>query len=102
MISSEQVSLSPETVEEISKIFKVLADPTRIRILYLLSQGECSVTRVAEILDLSQSAVSHQLSLLRNLRLVKFRREGQTFFYTCDDDHVIDLLLQTIQHVRHD
>jgi DNA-binding transcriptional ArsR family regulator len=98
----EQVALSPETVEEVSKLFKALADPTRIRILYLLSQGECSVTRVAEMLDLSQSAVSHQLSLLRTLRLVKYRREGHTFYYSCDDDHVIHMLLQTIRHVQHD
>jgi ArsR family transcriptional regulator len=100
--SSEKTHLPTETVEEVSKIFKALADPTRIRILYLLSQGECSVTRVAEMLDLSQSAVSHQLSLLRTMRLVKYRREGHTFFYTCDDDHVIHLLLQTIRHVQHD
>lgn len=102
MASPRQTLLSPETVEEVSKIFKVLSDPTRIRILYLLSQGESSVTRVAEMLDLSQSAVSHQLSLLRTLRLVKYRREGHTFYYTCDDDHVIHLLLQTIRHVQHD
>lgn len=94
--------MSPETVEEVSQIFKVLADPTRIRILYLLSQEECSVTHIAEVLELSQSAVSHQLSLLRTLRLVKFRREGHTYYYTCDDDHVINLLTQTIRHIEHD
>lgn len=82
MAAQEQSVLSPETVEEVSRLFKALADPTRIRILYLLSRGECSVTRVAEMLDLSQSAVSHQLSLLRTLRLVKYRREGHTFYFT--------------------
>lgn len=102
MKPTEHTFLSPETVEEVSQIFKVLADPTRIRILYLLSQEECSVTHIAEVLELSQSAVSHQLSLLRTLRLVKFRREGHTYYYTCDDDHVINLLTQTIRHIEHD
>ena len=102
MKPTEHTFLSPETVEEVSQIFKVLADPTRIRILYLLSQEECSVTHIAEVLELSQSAVSHQLSLLRTLRLIKFRREGHTYYYTCDDDHVINLLTQTIRHIEHD
>jgi DNA-binding transcriptional ArsR family regulator len=99
---SEHFHLTDQTVEEAALIFKALADSTRIRILYLLSEEECSVGHIAEVLDLSQSAVSHQLSLLRSLRLVKSRREGRTIYYTCDDEHVIRLLHQTIQHVQHD
>ncbi|OYD06267.1 ArsR/SmtB family transcription factor [Paludifilum halophilum] len=94
--------LSPELVEEVSQTFKALADPTRIKILYLLSQEECSVGHISEVLELSQSAVSHQLALLRNLHLVRYRRAGHTFYYSCDDDHVITLLKQTIRHIEHD
>ena len=93
--------LSPEAVDKVSQIFKALADPTRIRVLYLLSQEECSVTHVSEVLSMSQSAVSHQLSLLRNLRLVKHRRDGKTIYYSCDDEHVISLLLQAVHHAEH-
>lgn len=94
--------LTPDTLEKVSTIFKALSDPTRIKILYLLSEEECSVTHMSEVLNLSQSAVSHQLSLLRNLRLVKFRREANTMYYSCDDDHVISLLTQAIQHAKCD
>lgn len=92
--------LSPETVDDASRIFKALADPTRIKILYLLSQEECSVNHIAEVLEMTQSAVSHQLSFLRNLRLVKYRREGNSFFYTYDDEHVITILNQVISHLE--
>ncbi len=93
--------LVTETIEQVSQTFKVLSDPTRIRILYLLSQEECSVSHIAEVLGMSQSAVSHQLSILRNLRLVKYRREGKTLYYSCDDDHVLSLLKQAIEHAEH-
>lgn len=93
--------LSTETVEEVSQIFKALSDPTRIRILYMLSQEECSVNRITEVLEMSQSAVSHQLSFLRTMRLVKSRREGITMIYSCDDNHVISLLTQAINHSEH-
>lgn len=90
--------LNPDILEQVSTIFKTLSDPTRIRILHLLSEEECSVTHISEVLGLSQSAVSHQLSLLRNLRLVKFRREANTVYYSCDDEHVISLLTQAVEH----
>src|SRR5690554_5768664 len=70
MIREEHHFLSEETVSEASTIFKALGDPTRIKILYLLSQEECSVNHIAEVLGMSQSAVSHQLATLRKLRLV--------------------------------
>lgn len=82
-------------------IFKALADPTRIKILYLLSQEECSVNHIAEVLEMSQSAVSHQLSYLRNMKLITYRREGQTLIYTYKDEHVITLLRQAIEHAIH-
>ena len=94
--------LNEETLFIVSQTFKALSDNTRIKILYLLSQKECSVNEIAEVLELHQSTVSHQLSFLKNLRLVKFRREGTTVFYSNDDQHVINLLNQAIEHACHD
>lgn len=98
---SEHLFLTDDKVDSISQIFKALADPTRLRILYLLSQEECAVNHIVEVLDMSQSAVSHQLSFLRNIRLVKKRREGTNVFYSCDDEHVVSLLNQAINHCDH-
>ncbi|CAM3109174.1 metalloregulator ArsR/SmtB family transcription factor [Paenibacillus sediminis] len=101
MNQAEHLFLSADTVENVSTIFKALSDPTRVRILYLLSQEECTVSHITEVLGMSQSAVSHQLSTLRNLKLVKNKREGNTVIYCCDDDHVIALLNQAIHHSEH-
>lgn len=101
MKTHEHLFLASDTVDEVAQTFKALADPTRIRLLYLLSQEECSVGHIAEVLDLSQSAVSHQLGFLRNIRLVKHRRDGNMLYYSCDDEHVISLLNQAIRHAEH-
>ncbi|WP_240627471.1 ArsR/SmtB family transcription factor [Thermoflavimicrobium daqui] len=101
MHKSQHHFLEELTVEEVSRTFKALSDPTRIKILYLLSQEECNVNHIAEVLDISQSAVSHQLSFLKSHRLVKSRREGKTIYYSCDDEHVIELLQMTIDHIEH-
>lgn len=93
--------LDEETLFIVSQTFKALGDPTRIRILYLLSQNEHSVNDIAEKLSLLQSTVSHQLRFLKNLRLVKYRREGTTLYYSPDDNHVMDVLQQTINHAQH-
>ena len=95
------VELSPETLEMVSQTFKALGDPTRIRILYLLSQQECSVNEIADRLELNQSTVSHQLRNLKNLNLVKKRREATTLYYSPDDQHVLDLLTKSIEHSLH-
>ncbi|TDL78823.1 ArsR/SmtB family transcription factor [Peribacillus frigoritolerans] len=95
------LDLDEETLFIASQTFKALSDPTRLRILNLLTQGERSVNEIAETLSLLQSTVSHQLRFLKNLRLVKFRREGTTLYYSQDDEHVIGLLKQTIEHARH-
>lgn len=94
-------SLDEETLFIVSQTFKALSDPTRIRILHLLFEGEHSVNEIAEELSLLQSTVSHQLRFLKNLRLVKFRREGTTLFYTHDDEHVMSILRKTIEHALH-
>lgn len=93
--------LDEETLFQLSQIFKALSDPTRIRILHFLCTGEHSVGEISEKLGLSQSATSHQLRFLKNLRLVKFRREGVSLFYSEDDPHVMGLLKQAVEHVSH-
>jgi DNA-binding transcriptional ArsR family regulator len=93
--------LDEETLFMVAQCFKALSDPTRIRILNLLLQGEHSVNEIADALSLLQSTVSHQLRFLKNVRLVKFRREGTTMYYSTDDEHVIDLLKQSINHAKH-
>lgn len=96
-----QHELNEETILKVSQIFKALGDPTRIRILNLICCQEYAVNDIAEQLGMNQSAVSHQLRLLKNMRIVKFRREGTTMYYSCDDEHVIQLLHQTIEHAKH-
>ena len=93
--------LDEETLFTVSQTFKALSDPTRIRILNLLCSGEHSVSEMAETLGLSQSNVSHQLRLLKNLGLVKYRRAGTTIYYSSDDEHVMNLLKQAIEHAAH-
>lgn len=93
--------LDEKTLFVVSQTFKALSDPTRIRILNLLCTGEHSVNEIAETLNLSQSTVSHQLRFLKNLRLVKYRRAGTSLYYSEDDDHVMNLLKQAIEHAAH-
>ncbi|MEW9676725.1 metalloregulator ArsR/SmtB family transcription factor [Lentibacillus sp. L22] len=93
--------LDEETLFVVSQTFKALGDPTRIRILHLLFHKACSVNEIAKNLHLRQSTVSHQLRFLKNLRLVTYRREGTTLYYSPDDEHVMDMLKQTIEHACH-
>lgn len=94
--------LDEETLFVVSQTFKALSDPTRIRILNLLFEKEYAVNEIAKILGLRQSTVSHQLRFLKNLRLVKYRREKTTLYYSYDDNHVMELLKQAIEHARHE
>ena len=98
----ERMELDEESLFLVSQTFKALSDPTRIRILHLLSQGEYSVNDIAEKLNLMQSTVSHQLRFLKNLRLVKSRRAGTSIFYSHEDQHVMEVLEQMIHHAQHD
>lgn len=95
------VEASSEMIERVSQLFKVLSDGTRLQILVLLSKGEANVSKIASDLAMEQSAVSHQLKLLKLNCLVKSRKEGKSVFYSLDDEHVLDILLQTIQHLEH-
>jgi len=89
-----------ELVNALADTFKVLGDATRVRILDVLSRRELCVGDIAEVLGLSESAVSHQLRLLRNAHLVRQRRAGQMMFYALDDHHVIRLFAQAHEHVQ--
>ena len=91
--------LDEASTTALAETFKVLGDPTRVRILDALAHAEVPVCDLAELLDLTQSAVSHQLRLLRGLRLVKFRREGRLAYYSLDDHHVSALLELGLEHV---
>lgn len=100
-IQTNTHELDEETLFVVSQTFKALSDPTRIRILNLLCCDEHSVNDIAEELNLGQTTVSHQLRFLKNLRLVKFRRAGTTLYYSSDDEHVMHLLHQAINHAKH-
>ncbi|HDA3564729.1 TPA: winged helix-turn-helix transcriptional regulator [Staphylococcus aureus] len=95
-IVGNKKGLDEETLFVVSQTFKALSDPTRIRILNLLFLKEYSVNEIAENLHLRQSTVSHQLRFLKNLRLVKYRREGTTLYYSHDDAHVMNMLKETV------
>ena len=90
-----------DEIQKVSQLYKVLSDPTRLRILSLLKSKELNVSMIGEQLNMEQSAVSHQLKLLRENNVVKPRREGKTIFYSLHDHHVIDLLNQTFEHIKH-
>ena len=92
--------VTADAVQGLADTFNALGDPTRVRILDALSHGELCVCDLAAVLGLSQSAVSHQLRLLRNLRVVRPRRDGRVVFYSLDDQHIISIFKQTLQHVR--
>ena len=92
--------LADKYVQPMAEIFKVLGDPTRIKILELLSHEDMCVSNIAEMLDMTHSAISHQLRVLKQNRLVKYRKEGKTVLYTLADEHVFTILSQGIEHVE--
>ena len=92
--------IGEDEVTDLAETFRTLGDPTRVRILDALSHGELCVCDLAALVRMSESAVSHQLRLLRNLRLVKPRREGRMMFYSLDDRHIISLFRQGLRHVQ--
>ena len=94
-------SLLPrQIVEGIADLFKVIGDPTRARIVHTLTQEELCVCDLAAVLGMSVSAVSHHLRVMRNLRVVKFRKEGRMVYYNLDDEHVISIFIQGLKHVK--
>lgn len=88
-----------ETLYKLADLFKIFSDSTRIRILDILIRGELCVQEIANELEMTQSAISHQLRVLKQAHLVKSRREGKTIFYSLADDHVMTIMAQGLEHV---
>ena len=91
----------PEETElyDLAELFKVFGDSTRIRILFVLFEAEVCVCDLARVLNMNQSAISHQLRILKQAALVKFRRDGKTIYYALADDHVATIMSQGLEHV---
>lgn len=98
--TAEKNALPERDLNRLVRIYKALGDGTRLKIAFALAEGEMCVCDLAAYLKLSESAVSHQLRLLRDLNLVKNRRDGQILYYALDDDHVFDFLRIGLEHVR--
>lgn len=89
-----------EILYDLAELFRVFGDTTRIKILYALFESELCVNDIAQVVGLSQSAVSHQLRLLKSSKLVKFRREGKAIYYSLDDDHVRSMIALGMEHTE--
>ncbi len=88
-----------ETLEHIAELFKAFGDPTRVAILSLLVDGERCVTDITQAVEVSQSAISHQLRILKQMHLIKARRDGKNIHYSLADDHVLTILTMGLEHV---
>ncbi len=95
--------LDPESAAALAAFFTAMSDPTRVRLISALADAgaEWSVQELAQALDMTHSAVSHQLRLLRQLRVVKVRRDGRFHLYSLDDDHIAQLYREGLEHIRH-
>lgn len=94
--------LDKTTSVQMADWFKTFSDPTRLRIIDALLQRELCVHDLTVLLDMGQSAISHQLRSLRNMRIVKRRKEGKTVYYSLDDGHIEQIFIQTLQHIKHE
>ena len=92
--------INEKTVYDLAELFKVFGDSTRIRILLALFDKELNVKEISEQLNMSQSAISHQLKNLKVSKLIKNRRDGQAIYYSLDDDHVYNIIAQGLEHVE--
>ncbi len=96
----DSLLLDEDTIQQVSKLFKIISDPTRIAILYLLENQELNVGTIAKVMNMEQSAVSHQLKVLKTARLVKSQRKGKSMLYSQMDNHVYSILDQGIIHIK--
>jgi ArsR family transcriptional regulator len=97
--SAQKAIHDDDTVRGLAETFQVLSDPTRLKICLALAKEELCVCDIAALLNLTESAVSHQLRLLKNLRLVKYRREGKMAYYSLDDEHIEHLIDEALEHI---
>ena len=101
VVNKEMAQMPPEeTLYDLAELYKVFGDTTRIRILYALFESELCVNDMAQLLGLSQTAVSHQLRVLKNNKLVTFRKEGKIVFYSLSDDHVRSIIETGMEHIE--
>ena len=89
-----------EVLYDLAELFKIFGDSTRIKLLYALYESELCVGAITQLLGMTQSAVSHQLRALKQSKLVKYRREGKTIFYSLADEHVVTILAQGMEHIE--
>ena len=89
-----------EEIQDLADFYKIFGDPTRIRILFLLKNGEFCVHDISTLINMQQTAVSHQLKLLRHARLAKYRKEGKQVFYSLDDEHIEQILNVGLDHLN--
>jgi ArsR family transcriptional regulator, lead/cadmium/zinc/bismuth-responsive transcriptional repressor len=98
----ETEAIDDATAQRLAEIFEALSDKTRLKIISVLAHHELVVGEVARLVGISESAVSHQLRLLRASRIVRFRKDGRQVFYTLDDQHVHDLFDRALAHIDHE
>lgn len=101
VIKGKEKIKDEQVIEDLSYFFKVLGDETRVKILIILIDEELCVCDIASTLDMSQSAVSHQLRKLKSNGFLKKRRDGKNIYYSLDDDHVNNLILESLKHIKH-
>ncbi|MBV9787104.1 MAG: winged helix-turn-helix transcriptional regulator [Chloroflexi bacterium] len=102
LVAVEQALISPATSDRLAQTFKAMADPTRVRILHALALAELCVCDLAGLVGISESAVSHQLGLLRALRIVRRRKVGRHVYYALEDEHIRSLIEQGLAHQTHE
>lgn len=93
--------ISDAQAQQTAELFRILGDPTRVKMLQALAKREMCVCDISAVVKMGQSAISHQLRVLRGARLVKYRREGKNAWYSINDEHIASLLCQGIEHIRH-
>ena len=102
VLSAQENLINGLTATRLAQLFAALSDPTRVRLISALNGHELCVCDLAAVLGMTQSAVSHQLRLLRNLNLVRFRKEGRIVYYSLDDEHIQDLFERGLEHITHE
>lgn len=96
----EETMPPEEEMQDLAEFFRVFGDPTRLKILYVLKYSEMCVLDIANLLGMTQSAISHQLRVLKQMDLVKNRRDGKTIFYSLADSHIVTILSQGLDHIE--
>jgi len=100
-MNSKQLVLDEQLASRTAELFRALGDTSRVRIISVLAEGEANVGALAEAIGISESAISHHMRGLRQMRLVRARKEGRQVFYTLDDNHILDLFARGLDHVLH-